>query len=201
MKHPPPADPSDAEFCSTREAADLLGVSIKTAQSWVESGVLHAWKTPGGHRRIQRASVTALLDQRHNVPRSASAPAVDRKIVLTVDDDARMHELYAVLIETWHLPVRHVRATSGFEGLLLIGELAPAIVISDLNMPGMDGFRMIQSLRKTRTHEDLKIIIVSGLSAAEIRDRGGIPDGIELFSKPVASDRLERHVRSLLGSA
>lgn len=39
-------------FCTTREAAGLLGVSVGTVQLWVESGLLQAWKTSGGHRRV-----------------------------------------------------------------------------------------------------------------------------------------------------
>ncbi|MFM7066754.1 MAG: excisionase family DNA-binding protein, partial [Gammaproteobacteria bacterium] len=35
-------------YLSTREAADLLGVSLRTVQLWVESGTLRAWKTAGG---------------------------------------------------------------------------------------------------------------------------------------------------------
>ena len=52
------------EFCSTREAASLLGVSLRTAQLWVESGVLRAWKTAGGHRRILKSSIDAILRER-----------------------------------------------------------------------------------------------------------------------------------------
>ncbi len=48
-------------FCTTREAATLLGVSVGTVQLWVESGLLRAWKTAGGHRRVMRDSVERLL--------------------------------------------------------------------------------------------------------------------------------------------
>jgi len=46
--------------CTTREAAELLGVSLRTVQLWVDSGVLQAWKTAGGHRRVSRQSIDAL---------------------------------------------------------------------------------------------------------------------------------------------
>ena len=49
--------------CSTRDAARLLGISVRTAQLWVEEGRLRAWKTPGGHRRILVESVDRLLDE------------------------------------------------------------------------------------------------------------------------------------------
>ena len=48
-------------FCTTREAAEILGISLRTAQLWVESGQLEAWKTEGGHRRIARVSIERLL--------------------------------------------------------------------------------------------------------------------------------------------
>lgn len=53
---------TDAAITST-EAARLLGVSVSTAQLWMESGVLESWKTPGGHRRARRSAVLSLLNK------------------------------------------------------------------------------------------------------------------------------------------
>lgn len=49
------------DILTTAEAAKLLGVSIRTVQLWVEGGTLASWKTPGGHRRVRRASVEAAI--------------------------------------------------------------------------------------------------------------------------------------------
>ena len=46
---------------ATREAAEALGICVRTAQLWVEQGRLRAWKTPGGHRRILRESVSNII--------------------------------------------------------------------------------------------------------------------------------------------
>jgi excisionase family DNA binding protein len=46
---------------STVEVARRLGVSIQTVQRWVDSGKLKAWKTFGGHRRIEAESAEKLL--------------------------------------------------------------------------------------------------------------------------------------------
>lgn len=51
---------------TTREAAQLLGIAVSTAQLWMESGALPTWKTPGGHRRVRLSSVRRLLDQQSN---------------------------------------------------------------------------------------------------------------------------------------
>lgn len=51
-------------FCSTAEAARILGVSTRTVQMWVDKGALTAWKTVGGHRRVLLESVTRLKAMR-----------------------------------------------------------------------------------------------------------------------------------------
>ena len=45
---------NSSETLTTRQAADLLGMSITSVQKMVEAGELEAWVTPGGHRRIRR---------------------------------------------------------------------------------------------------------------------------------------------------
>jgi len=50
----------DGALCSPGEAAKMLGVSPKTIQLWVDNGILAAWKTVGGHRRVTIESVERL---------------------------------------------------------------------------------------------------------------------------------------------
>jgi excisionase family DNA binding protein len=52
------------DYLSTREAASALGISLGTVQKMVESGVLEAWKTEGGHRRIPSSAIRERLAQR-----------------------------------------------------------------------------------------------------------------------------------------
>lgn len=51
------------DILTTASAAEILGVSVRTAQLWVESGQLPSWKTPGGHRRIPRQAVLDLVEE------------------------------------------------------------------------------------------------------------------------------------------
>lgn len=66
-------------LCSTREAAQILGVSLRTVQLWVDSGILLAWKTVGGHRRITLESVERLKNEgvATNTPATAVNPGVN----------------------------------------------------------------------------------------------------------------------------
>lgn|GEM_PF-2781926 len=69
------------ETCTTRQAAEALGVALRTAQLWTESGRLRAWKTEGGHRRILVSSVMELLTARdggrQNNPQNPAVPRHD----------------------------------------------------------------------------------------------------------------------------
>jgi len=187
----------DPEFVSTREAANLLGVALRTAQLWVESGVLRAWKTAGGHRRILRSSVDAVLAaRRESVKGPASGPAAFKVVV--VEDEPALLKLYQLKFADWGLPIELITATNGFEGLIRIGETRPQLLITDLNMPGMDGFRMIRSLRNSTEFRDLKIVAVTALGKAEIADRGGLPEDVTVFTKPVPFSEFEKLLRGAL---
>jgi excisionase family DNA binding protein len=60
---------------TTTETAKLLGISVRTAQLLIEGGGLPSWKTPGGHRRVHRADVEALMAQAQSGVRPISAAA------------------------------------------------------------------------------------------------------------------------------
>ncbi|KVW99771.1 response regulator [Thiobacillus denitrificans] len=192
----------ESDLCTTREAAQRLGVSLRTVQLWVESGVLRAWKTAGGHRRIQVTSVDEILKQRRAALGGAQAPAdaAPPFTLVVVEDDPDLLKLYRLQVSSWKLPLRLVTAINGFEGLVRIGETQPQLLISDLNMPGMDGFRMIRSLRASADYKDMEIVAVTALGQAEIADRGGLPEDVKVMTKPVPFSELERLVRAKLAA-
>lgn len=191
--------PDHKEFCTTAEAANLLGVAHRTIQLWVEAGTLQAWKTAGGHRRISMSSVERLLAARNPAfaaqasPRSAPRPAFR---ILLVDDDPATLGSYEREMVSWGLPVELFKAADGFEALLKIGENKPDMLISDLNMPGMDGLRMIRTLQGGPAYAGIAIIVISGLEHATATSMG-LPADIPYFSKPVSFV----HLRSLVEAA
>lgn len=186
-------------FCTTREAAILLGVSVGTVQLWVESGLLEAWKTAGGHRRVLRDSVERLLHKApvqppREVPVAAHAtpPEAHRRLkVLVVEDDVHLLRLYQAKLSAWPLVTEITTSNNAFAGLLMMGRMNPDLLITDLQMPGMDGFEMLKVLRKAPEAERTKIVVVSGLDPGVIASKGGIPSDVELLSKPVPFDRLQ----------
>lgn len=181
----------EKNFCTTREAADLLGVSVGTVQLWVESGLLKAWKTTGGHRRVMRESIDGLL---HRAP-VASAPVPlsvapnaggPKKLrILVVEDDPSLQRLYQVNLGRWDMEPDVTVLDNPISALLHIGRASPDLLITDLHMPGVDGFYMLRALEHAAPVANTDIVVVTGLDAAEIAHRGGIPSGIEVLPKPV----------------
>jgi len=189
----------EKSFCTTKEAATLLGVSVGTVQLWVESGLLQAWKTAGGHRRVLRDSVERLLHRAPQAPAASSppgggaAPAASGTgplRVIVVEDDQSLQRLYEVQIGTWPMATEVQVCGDGFVALLAVGRASPDLLITDLRMPGMDGFRMLRALQESPEVADTRIVVVSGLQDSEIAAQGGLPAGIELLPKPVPFERL-----------
>lgn len=182
-------------FCTTREAADLLGVSVGTIQLWVENGLLAAWKTPGGHRRVMRDSVEKLLRVKVSSPApdiAVHAPETDvsRLKILVVEDDHVLLHLYRVMLAQWPMSPQVITIDNGIEALLVLERERPDLLITDLNMPGIDGFQVLRILKNNAALAGMAIVVVSGLDDADVAQRGGIPEGIQRLSKPIPFEKL-----------
>ncbi len=196
------------DVLSTREAAEKLGVALRTVQLWVEGGVLPAWKTAGGHRRISRLAVDRLISERTaalagiSLPPVAPAPVTGARLqLMVVEDEPELLRLFTMVIQAWDLPLVVTTAANGFEALLLMGQQCPDLLVTDLHMPGMDGFKMINSLRGVSpAFDEMEIVVVTALAPEEISHRGGLPPGVRVFHKPVPFDELETLVRERIGT-
>ncbi|MCX7187371.1 MAG: response regulator [Methylophilales bacterium] len=186
------------EFCTTLEAAEALGVTRRTVQLWVDSKVLHAWKTPGGHMKIPVAAVNQLLAQQKKAIELAKEEDPRGFNILYVEDDLAQQKLLSNFFAKSSLKVNLHLANNGFEGLLSIGSNMPNLLISDLKMPGMDGFEMLRHLKADKSHKNLNIIAFTSMNLEEVEANGGLPDGVKLFLKPIKFKEVELYIESLL---
>lgn len=106
------------EILTTAQAAKLLGVSVRTAQLWVESGEIPSWKTPGGHRRIPRVAIAEMLASTRSDTTSRAVA-----VVLALPENA----------SAWGLLSRHGYLVNILEDPLVaavvIGESLPDLII------------------------------------------------------------------------
>ena len=206
----------DEDSLTTRQAGLLLGVSVRTVQLWVERGSLSAWKTPGGHRRISRESVEqvlnnttgqgrapspeSLVSNTSEQPRPSSSDGRETLSVLIAEDDPRLRRLYELTFRKWELPIELRLVDNGFDALIEIGRKTPQLLIADLDMPGLDGFEMLRRIESGTLMTIDKVVVVTGLESWVIEAKGGLPDRVLLFSKPIPFPDLRSEVDSLMGS-
>ncbi len=175
--------------CSTIEAAKLLGMSVRSVQLMVDRGELDAWKTSGGHRRIERGSIERWRSARELVPvvqvvpqpaqprAAAERPALalalpgsgPRPRILLIDDSIHFQKL-ATLLCRQHFPQADLHvADDGIAGLAMYGSLQPQVLVVDLMLPGIDGATLIMSLRSHPRFAGSHLVVVTSLDENECR--------------------------------
>lgn len=189
-------------WLTTRDAAERLHVSLRTIQLWVEGGILPAARTPGGHRRIPESAVDALAAQTGLggtiQPQAASRQPAQVFDVLLVEDNADQRLLWERTLEAFGKRIQLRSADNGYAGLLQIGKRTPDLLITDLMMPGIDGFEMIRSLKRSKDFRALRIIVISALSSSDIEDRDGLPEDVAVLRKPVSPAALIEQIERML---
>jgi CheY-like chemotaxis protein len=96
---------------------------------------------------------------------------VDQKIqaLLLVDDEERILALLKRQLSRWCPNLRVVTATSGEEALRSAGDVSFEAVLTDVNMPGMDGIELVQQLRVVCT--GIEYCFMTGSMSREQQDR------------------------------
>lgn len=185
---------SPDDFYSTTEAAALLDVAVRTVQLWVERGVLNAWKTPGGHRRIDAGSVRRLLDERQRVSSAAECR------ILIVEDQPEHAEFLKMFVQAVAPRAGIQIARNGLAAMLCIGREPPNLVLLDLLMPQMDGFEMLRELANDRDLQRMRVVVVSSMDDADMRSRGGLPTTVAaVLRKPIEFEALKDILQRELG--
>jgi len=193
-------DFSSTDYCGTSYAAKLLGLSVATVQSLVEKGEVDAWKTLGGHRRIALQSINAYLARNSPQLSGADVNPKHRLRVLIVEDDESTRDLYRCQFDEWDLPVDCTWMTSALEALMDIASMRPDLLITDLSMAGVDGFEMLKALKRNQQLADMQVVVISGLPAEAIAERGGLPLHAHLLQKPVNFDWLQGYLTALVAA-
>lgn len=203
---PPPsaAKPAnDAELISTRDAARMLGLAVRSVQLMVDRGELVAWKTPGGHRRIEQQSVRRWLQARQQGSASmATAPwQRPRPTVLLIEDSRHCQNLIRLLVAEHEPDVELVVADDSLAGLALVGRWQPAVILVDILLPGIDGATLIRSLRSQQPFLHSRCIVVTGLQGAELAPYRAALRGVPIVHKQHLVTQLPPRLREALQAA
>ena len=184
---------------STVEVARRLGVSVQTVQRWVDIGRLRAWKTLGGHRRIDAEDADTLFRE-SGEGRSESSAAEVTPSVLVVDDNPVDRELAVVLVQGVLPSATVTEASSGFEALVAVGKQRFDVLITDIAMPHMNGVEMLRHLIGEVPGRPRFLLATSSHAPNELRALGALPAEVTLIPKPLTPDGLKDWLSSRLGT-
>ena len=93
-----------------------------------------------------------------------------KKKILVVEDDKFLRDLIVQKLEDEGFDVSE--AVNGEEGVKMAAEELPHIILLDLILPGMDGFAVMEEIRKSPKTKNIPIIILSNLGQKEDVERG-----------------------------
>lgn len=180
----------DFDWLTLGQAAQYLGVAQSTIRKWTDSGRVPAFKTPGGHRRYRRRDLDAFLEH------SGQATEATGPHVLIVDDDEGVRAFLRANLELEGYSVRE--AGSAEQGLALLEERLPDLILLDVMMPKVDGWEMLQRVQEQHGVGSIPVIMFSGKV-----DEGSLPEatarGVSGFlGKGFDPQQLVEHTKQIL---
>lgn len=181
---------------TTHDIARLVNADISTVSSWIDQNKLAAYRTPGGHRRVARENLMAFL-KKYGMP--APEQRSDLR-VLVVEDDPDFRRALTRMVQT--VPGVTVReAEDGFSAGRKVEEFKPDVVLLDLMLPGIDGFKVCREIRRDPALTETRVIVVSGHDTPENRRRVQEAGADAFLAKPLGLPKIKGLILSLLTRA
>lgn len=177
----------DSDIFGIREAAAFLGAHEQTIRRLARRNAIPCFKVGRDWRFRKEALVRWSEEQK---------PGGGRCSVLVIDDEEKICWMMCGMLERFGCRTR--QATSGKDGLDLVRQEAPDLILLDLMMPDMNGPQFLEELRKT--HPELPVVIVTGYPESELMKQATQYAPVMLLSKPVETQLLERTVRTAVGA-
>ncbi|MDD4890858.1 MAG: response regulator [Phycisphaerae bacterium] len=187
------------EALSTAEAARLLRVAVQSVINWVNRGQLKAYRTPGGHRRIEVHDLVEFL-RAHQMPIPPELNDAPPK-VLVVDDEAGVVRLIVRLLRRRRPDIEVSEALTGFAAGEMVGTVQPDVVLLDLCMPDLDGFEVCRRIKASPATRHIAVIAMTGHPATEAEAKIRRCGATGYLAKPIDADRLIEEIGIALGQA
>jgi two-component system, chemotaxis family, chemotaxis protein CheY len=119
------------------------------------------------------------------------------KTILSVDDSASVRQMVQLTLTGAGYQV--IQANDGADGLAKAQSNQVDMVVTDLNMPGMNGMAMIKELRKLPAYKGVPIIFLTTESDAAMKSEAKAAGATGWITKPFQQDQLVAVVKKVLG--
>jgi two-component system chemotaxis response regulator CheY len=117
---------------------------------------------------------------------------------LVVEDSAMMRQLLVFALSRVK-QLKVTEADDGVDGLRKLAATKFDIILTDINMPIMDGLKLVRRVRTDPVHKDVPIVIITTESAEEDRQRALALGANAYITKPIQAPQVIAKVRELLG--
>jgi len=115
------------------------------------------------------------------------------KKILTIDDSKTMRDMLLLTLADAGFDV--LQAVDGQEGIEVLGDQRVDVVITDINMPKMDGYEVIRCLRRNPIHKSTPILVLTTESDTEKRNLARAAGATGWMVKPFDPERLVATIR------
>ncbi len=115
------------------------------------------------------------------------------KTILTIDDSRTMRDMLMLALS--EAGFRVVQAVDGVHGLEVLGTESPDVIITDINMPRMDGFEVIENVRRDARHRATPILVLTTEGDAAKKERARSAGATGWIVKPFNPEKLVNAIR------
>lgn len=119
------------------------------------------------------------------------------KTIMTVDDSASMRQMVSFTLKQEGYQV--IEAVDGKDALSKINGASVHMVLTDLNMPNMDGIELIRNLRANPSCKFIPIVMLTTESQAEKKQEGKTAGATGWIVKPFKPEQLLAVIKKVLG--
>lgn len=117
--------------------------------------------------------------------------------ILAVDDSRTMRNMIQHTLE--HAGITTHLAEDGQHGLEVLDGITPDAIITDINMPNLDGFGFIDGVRGQDRHKKTPILVLTTESAPELKAKARLAGATGWVVKPFDPEKLVRALRMIAG--
>jgi len=118
--------------------------------------------------------------------------------ILIVEDSPTMRALLTTALEDLDIPVKVTEAESGFDALRQLPRESYDLIVTDINMPDINGLELVSFVRNNAAYRGIPLVIVSTEGSERDRDKGVGLGADAYLVKPFEPDELKVVVRELL---
>ena len=121
--------------------------------------------------------------------------------ILIVEDSATMRSLLASSLEDLETPVKIVEAENGFEALRYLPREDFSLVVTDINMPDINGLELVSFMKNNERYARIPLVIVSTEGSERDREKGMGLGAAAYLVKPFDPEAFRQTVADLLANA